>query len=122
MVTLTSIGEISSPAAVLRETFEVQWERGIDWQSFSNFILPIISTCKLHMFSSVHMLTNPFFLQKLLNASRHHAEVSYIHFDYHANVRGGRPDALVRDLQDKISTRLFEFGFFHCTQEGGILR
>lgn len=46
--------------------------------------------------------------------------MTYIHFDYHANVRGGRTDALVSDLKDKIEQPITQFRYFHSSKANGV--
>ncbi|XP_055343352.1 synaptojanin-1-like isoform X2 [Paramacrobiotus metropolitanus] len=50
--------------------------------------------------------------------SAYRSGMLYIHYDYHANVRGGRPDALIKELKDQVMDKLLEFGFFHASQDG----
>ena len=52
-------------------------------------------------------------------SSPYNAGMTYIHFDYHANVRGGRTDALVADLKEKIDQPISDFRYFHSTKVNG---
>ncbi|GAV00951.1 hypothetical protein RvY_11731 [Ramazzottius varieornatus] len=58
--------------------------------------------------------------QRSVVSSPYNAGMTYIHFDYHANVRGGRTDALVSDLKDKIDQPITQFRYFHSSKANGV--